>query len=215
LKTGQKAIEYLKFIFIFLALICFGRSVSPYNKCDVFFADETVLSTDSTAYSHSSGGLGFYTGQPTTVGSDASDGYNKVETLTATGWQVLDDFSQNLRSHSLVGLPNGDMLLIGGFYMLDYSAQNSIWRLGAASGTWTLDVALQKRVSEASAILVDETIYSFGGVDEDFLSSAYEYPIQRIDIDTEFTINKVEYIGDQGKHFSYPILLVVDTNVCV
>ena len=43
----------------------------------------------------------------------------------------------------MVGLANGDMLLIGG-RSNDGSYQNSIWRLVAASGTWTEDVALQK-----------------------------------------------------------------------
>jgi len=138
-----------------------------------------------------------------------SNGYHKVETLTETGWQGLGDFSQNLFNHNLVGLANGDMLLIGGWAVAEESFQNSIWRLVAPSGTWKEDGALQKAVSDASAILLGETIYSFAGSGDNF-----EYPIQRIDMDTGFTINKVEYIGDQGKWFTYPILLAVDTNVC-
>ena len=36
------------------------------------------------------------------------------------------------------------MLLIGGEDNDNWSSVNSIWRLGAVSGTWTEDVALQK-----------------------------------------------------------------------
>ena len=44
----------------------------------------------------------------------------------------------------MVGLANGDMLLIGGRSNDDNSYQTSIWRLGAATGTWTEDGALLK-----------------------------------------------------------------------
>ena len=59
-----------------------------------------------------------------------------------------------------------------------------------------------------SAILVDETIYSFAGYRVEG-----GYPIQRIDYETGI-FDKVEAIGDQVMFFPYPILLVVDTNEC-
>jgi len=190
------------------ALICFG-STSPGNYCDVFNG-VSVVTTHSSAYSHYHAGLAFYSGRPTTVGGGQTDGARKVETLTETGWQELADFSKSVYGHSLVGLPNGDMLLIGGYSMDESSYQNSIWRLGAVSGTWTEDGALPKTILDGSAILVDETIYYFGGYND------VDYPIQRIDlVGTDFTIEKTELIGYQETFFGFPILLVVDTNVCI
>jgi len=188
------------------ALICFGND-HPHTYCYVFDG-LNVDTTHSSVYSHNRGGFAFYNGQPTTVGGILSDGHRKVETLTKNGWQELADFSENLSNHNLVGLANGDMLLIGGQVNSgDESFQNSIWRLGAVSGTWTEDVALQKAYS-GSAILVDNAIYSFGinGGAED------EGPIQRIDLNNDFTIEKIELIGYQRNDFLWPILHVVDTN---
>ena len=53
---------------------------------------------------------------------------------------------------------------------------------------------------------MDNAIYSFGKNSND------EGPIQRIDIENDFTIKKIELIGDQGNDFWWPILRVVDTN---
>ena len=54
----------------------------------------SVATTHSSAYSHVYGGLAFYSGLPTTVGSDYEDGHLKVETLTETAWLELADFSK-------------------------------------------------------------------------------------------------------------------------
>jgi len=77
---------------------------------------------------------------------------------------------------------------------------------------WTQDVALQKAVGYGSAILVDETIYSFGVIGNE--NDISYWPIHRIDIDTGFSIGTVDAIADQGGNFAYPILLEVDANVC-
>ena len=71
-----------------LALICFDYS--NHKLCDRF-TGTNVVSTHSTTYSHPDGSLGFYNGQPTTVGSRTSGGYRITETLTSTGWQRLAD----------------------------------------------------------------------------------------------------------------------------
>jgi len=195
------------------ALICFGDT-DPNNYCDVFNG-VSVETSHSSVYSHTLGGLAFYSGRPTTVGSVTVNGARKVETLTETGWQELAD-SSNIYGHNLVGLANGDMLVIGGWDRDLDSYQNSIWRLVAASGTWTADGALQKAVGYGSAILVGKTIYSFGGVGTySFEDNRSDYPIQRIIIDADFTINNVETIGDQGNTHMHPILLPVETNVCL
>jgi len=46
-----------------------------------------------------------------------------------------------LRGHELIGLNNGDLLLIGG-QDPEFNFKTSIWRL--SSGTWTLDGYLKK-----------------------------------------------------------------------
>ena len=79
-------------ITIFKALICFG-SDDPRNYCEVFDGS-TVETTFTSVYPHNSGGLGLYNGQPTTVGSRKSEGYQKVETLEDNGWATLSDFPE-------------------------------------------------------------------------------------------------------------------------
>ncbi|CBY13089.1 unnamed protein product [Oikopleura dioica] len=71
------------------ALICFGN-ISPYKYCDIFDGS-TVVTTFTTTYSHRNGGLGYYNGQPTTVGSSSQNGFGKVETLSQNGWTSLAD----------------------------------------------------------------------------------------------------------------------------
>ena len=60
------------------------------NYCEVFDGSN-VASTFSSTYSHRAGGLGFYNGQPTTVGDWQDAGRGKVETLTETGWEAVTD----------------------------------------------------------------------------------------------------------------------------
>ena len=60
------------------------------NLCEVF-TGSNVVETHSTTYPHDGGGLGFYNGQPTTVGNYFEDGYRKVETMSKTGWTSLPD----------------------------------------------------------------------------------------------------------------------------
>ena len=52
------------------ALICFpddGGFTNSQKKCEIFDS-ETSISTFETSFAHLGGGLGFYKGQPTTVG---------------------------------------------------------------------------------------------------------------------------------------------------
>jgi hypothetical protein len=55
------------------------------------FDGVTITSTFSTRFSHGGGSLGFYEGNPTTVGSEYENGFQKTETLTSTGWISLAD----------------------------------------------------------------------------------------------------------------------------
>ena len=61
------------------------------KSCDIFDGS-SVATTDSTTFPHVGGELGFYNGQPTTVGSYDQNGAYKVETLGVNGWTSLADF---------------------------------------------------------------------------------------------------------------------------
>jgi len=137
-----------KYCLFLKALICFGNiSASGNNYCDVFDGS-TAVSTFSSRYSHMGGGLGYYNWNPTTVGSLLSDGSRKVETLNEDGWTSLDDFpeyvfpllcslriSRNTYAHNIVGLSNGDMVVLGGIESgRVYS--DRVWKLSNGSG-WT------------------------------------------------------------------------------
>ena len=77
------------------ALVCFPNDGSN-KKCQIF---DTVTSptiyTWHATFTHNGGRLGFYKGNPTTVGSNYVDHELavKVETLTSTGWALLPDFA--------------------------------------------------------------------------------------------------------------------------
>ena len=71
-----------------IALICFDTT--HHTHCDVF-SGTNHSTTFSTTYWHPYGGLGYYNGQPTTVGSNILNGYRKVETLGPLGWTDLTD----------------------------------------------------------------------------------------------------------------------------
>jgi hypothetical protein len=102
------------------------------------FDGSSATPTFSTKYCHGGGGLGFYKGNPTTVGCGNLyewSAYRKTETLTETGWVQLPDHPwrepdlngnpSDVAWHSLIGLPSGAMLLIGHKTRL----LSHIWRL--------------------------------------------------------------------------------------
>jgi len=186
------------------ALICFG-SHSPHNYCDIFDGSN-VVTTFSTTYPHNYGGLGYYNGQPTTVGSQSqlSDEHGKVETLSQNGWTSLADHPRNVRGHNLVGLENGDMLLIGGY---DGAFQSKVWRLSSA--TWTEEATLQKAVTIGSVIKLRNQIYAFGG-----RGNGESHPIQRLDLAGDGTVDRIELIGNHDRIFYKPVLYIVDANTC-
>ena len=72
----------------FEALICFDYTYGKY--CDLFDG-EAITWTFTTFVPHAYGSLGFYEGNPTTVGSRYVNGHRKVETLTSSGWTSLPD----------------------------------------------------------------------------------------------------------------------------
>ena len=60
-----------------------------------------------------------------------------------------------------------------------------------------------------SSIKVNNQIYLFPGRDGNG-----EYPIQRIDLEEDGTIEQVELIGNHDELFRFPILYITDANTC-
>jgi len=183
------------------AFICLGYE----TNCNIFDGSG-VVKTHSSYFTHLNGGLGYYNGQPTTVGSKYEDGYRKVETLAQDGWISLDDHPKNLRGHELIGLNNGDLLLIGG-QDPEFNFMYSIWRL--SSGTWTLDGYLKKVHGFGSAVYVGNSIYIMGRVPEGWTSI-----IQRIDIAGDDSFEKNELLGFHGEMHDSVILFNVKEGTC-
>ena len=76
----------------FLALICFGNSSPYYNEYDEFDGStNSATATFSSTFSHRQGGLGYFDGFPTSVGSTEEDGMLKTEMLREDGWYTLPD----------------------------------------------------------------------------------------------------------------------------
>jgi len=183
------------------ALICFGEA-SPHKNCDVFDGS-TVVETFSSSYPHRFGGLGFYNNQPTTVGDDV-EGAGKVETLGPNGWTRLPDQQTYTYAHALVGLSNGDLLVIGGYN--DVDDLDTVWRL--SSGIWTLGGNLQQPVYLGAAIMNGNSVYSFAG------ANLIGYPIERLDLADDGTIEQAVHIGDLDEGSFKPILFITDVNTC-
>ncbi|CBY15974.1 unnamed protein product, partial [Oikopleura dioica] len=138
------------------ALICFGDSGEIRKTCEIFDGSTTV-STFASDSTHKYGGLGLYKNQPTSVGcSDYK--HQKAETLSATGWTALPDHPKRISRHSLVGLENQSLLLIGGIN--GGATQSGIWQL--KDENWNqIGELLQADYSE-SAIYIGRSIYYFG-----------------------------------------------------
>ncbi|CBY10514.1 unnamed protein product [Oikopleura dioica] len=154
------------------ALICFD--LTNKKSCDVF-TGSSVVSTYSTWYSHHDGGLGFYNGQPITVGSLRYDGKRKVETLSSTGWTRLADSPMNYYGHMLIGLDNGDLIMIGG---KDGSNACTSHILRLSNNNWSQEANLKQKVGYGTVIATGNRIFIVGGYDKNWV--AYS---QRIDLD--------------------------------
>ncbi|CBY14562.1 unnamed protein product [Oikopleura dioica] len=97
--------------------------------------------------------------RPASVGCD-SEQHQKAETLSTTGWIALPNHPKRISDHSLVGLENQSMLLIGGW---DYGNGG-----GLQSGIWQLKDENWNQIGElfaaGSAIYIGRSIYYFGNV---------------------------------------------------
>jgi len=63
-----------------------------------------------------------------------------------------------------------------------------------------------------SSIKVNNQIYLFPGLDGN--SDNGEFPIQRLDLANDSTIEQVELIGNNDEYLIFPILYITDANTC-
>merc|ERR1712127_389684 len=183
-------------------LVCFGRSGDTRKSCEIFDGSSTALNFTAN-YTHRSGGLGLYNNQPATVGCYDAE-HQKAETLSATGWNALPDHPLQISSHSLVGLDNGAMLLLGGYdWGSGGEAQTGIWQL--KEDQWSRIGEFSKPAIDGSTFAVSRSIYFF----------EYTNSIHRIDIDENDELEAVEEIGIQSGNYWRPVLLQTTNDYCV
>ncbi|CBY14278.1 unnamed protein product [Oikopleura dioica] len=186
------------------ALICFGWSGREIHKTCEIFDGSTTVSTFSADSTHRDGGLGLYKNQPTSVGC-VDEKHQKAETLSATGWTALPDHPKRISIHSLVGLENQSMLLIGGRdYGNDGAFQSGIWQL--KDENWNKIGELLQADYSGSAIYIGRSIYYFG---------YYSKAIQRLDFTETEELQNVAQIGNQPGNFVYPVLFQTVSNYCI
>ncbi|CBY12980.1 unnamed protein product [Oikopleura dioica] len=185
------------------ALICFGYTGDIRKTCEIFDGS-TIVSTFASDSTHFFGGLGLYKNQPTSVGC-SYENHQKAETLYATGWTALPDHPKRISKHSLVGLENQSLLLIGG---RDFGnggvSQSGIWQL--KDENWNQIGELLQADHSGSAIYNGRSIYYFG---------YYSKAIQRLDFNETEELQTIEEIGNQPGNFYYPVLFQTASNYCV
>jgi len=185
------------------ALVCFGwDGESPRKSCEIFDGSSTIP-TFATEWTHVYGALGLFNNQPATVGCWNAKN-QKAETLSATGWTALPDHPLKLAYHSLVGLENGAMLLLGGFDYGSGSQQTGIWEL--QEEYWSRIGELSKPAWSGSAIYVSRSVYYFQIEDN--------FAIYRLDLDDNEELEAVERIGSQPGKNSGPVLIQTDSDYC-
>ncbi|CBY12579.1 unnamed protein product [Oikopleura dioica] len=186
------------------ALICFSYTGNIRKTCEIFDGSTTV-STFSADSTHKFGGLGLYKNQPASVGC-RSVKHQKAETLSATGWTALPNHPKRISVHSLVGLENQSMLLIGG---RDYgnggADQSRIWQL--KDENWSKIGELLQADFYGSAIYIDRSVYYFG--------YRSPYAIQRLDFNETEDLQNVARIGNQPGGFFLPVLFHTVSDYCI
>jgi len=190
------------------ALVCFGNvgSGDTRKSCEIFDGSASAP-TFATEWTHATGGLGLFNNQPATVGCvDPNDGrHQKAETLTATGWIPLPDHPLRVTQHSLVGLDNGAMLLLGG---TDWGSggdvQTGIWELKEEQ--WSRIGELSQPARAGSAIYVSKSVYYFEG---------HNSAIHRLDMDGNEELEAIDKIGSQPGRYFIPVLFQTNNDFCV
>ncbi|CAG5077711.1 Oidioi.mRNA.OKI2018_I69.PAR.g8794.t1.cds [Oikopleura dioica] len=192
------------------AMVCF--SATNWRNCEIFDTSSSVT-THSTRFTHWSGSLGYYRGQPTTVGSYEPSGFQKVETYSFSGWQNLPDHPRNTYRHTLIGLESGAMLMLGGLDETIFTYSLEIWLLDTKTQNdryWRLIGSLKKFVSFGSALKIGDFIYLVIG----YNSANGVYPIERINIVNDIIVD-TEVIGGHDFRSFYPVIFETTADFCV
>ncbi|CBY13578.1 unnamed protein product [Oikopleura dioica] len=186
------------------AIICFGSPGVNLKTCEIFDGSTTV-STFSADWTHYRGDLGLYKNQPTSVGCYDYE-HQKAETLSATGWISPPNHPKRISAHSLVGLENQSMLLIGGIDggAAQFISQSGIWQL--KDENWNQIGELLQADNKGSAIYNGRSIYYFG-----YVSNA----IERLNFNQDEDLQTVEEIGKQPSSFFFPVLFHTVSDYCI
>ncbi|CAG5104914.1 Oidioi.mRNA.OKI2018_I69.chr1.g1666.t1.cds [Oikopleura dioica] len=136
------------------ALICFDYSTA--KKCEIFDTS-SIVTTHSSEFSHRYGSLGYYQGQPTSVGSGFGGGFRKVETYSSLGWSSLAEHPKDTYGHTLTGLESGAMVMAGGYDPTSEQYLREIWLL--KDEMWTSIGLLKDPKYRGSAVKIGEFIF--------------------------------------------------------
>ncbi|CAG5076383.1 Oidioi.mRNA.OKI2018_I69.PAR.g8447.t1.cds [Oikopleura dioica] len=177
-------------------------------RCDLFDGTSS-RSTHSAQFSHNYVDLGYYKGQPTTVGGGNSDGHQKVETYSTSGWTSLPDHPRNMNGHTLTGLESGAMLMVGGYDYTSGDYNKDIWLL--KEEVWTLIGSLKENSRLGSALKIGNYIYQVNGNQKD---SNGLYPVERIKVANDEII-ETQVIGAHEFTSYKPAILEVTADFCV
>jgi len=189
------------------ALVCFGNLEDIRKTCEIFDGSSSAT-TFAAEWSHGYCGLGLYNNQPATVG-DGFQESKKVETLTATGWTALPDFSFSIAYHSLVGLDNGAILLLGGRNLDEEgSYQTGIWQLKEEQNgaVWSRIGELSKPAAMGSAIYIARSVYYF---------EWKNLGLYRLDMDRNEDLEAIEEIATQPERYANTVLFQTTNDYCV
>ncbi|CAG5109442.1 Oidioi.mRNA.OKI2018_I69.chr2.g3977.t1.cds [Oikopleura dioica] len=121
----------------------------------------------------------------------------------------------NIRSHTLIGLESGAMLMLGGyniegFLSNDYEGSTKdIWLL--KDKIWTQIGVLNEYCEDGSALKIDDYIYLVSGGIKD---SNGLYPVERIKIVNDEVIH-TKVIGGHEFRSEAPVIFEASANFCV
>ncbi|CBY37615.1 unnamed protein product [Oikopleura dioica] len=170
-------------------LICFGNFDDILKTCEIFDGSTTVST---------------FAADCRRVLDARDETHQKAETLSATGWTALPNHPKRISRHSLVGLENQSMLLIGGYdFGNGGGLQSGIWQL--KDENWNKIGQLLQANYQGSAIYIGRSIYYFG-----YESNA----IERLDFNQDEDLQTVEEIGKQSS-FYLPVLFHTVSDYCI
>ncbi|CAG5111461.1 Oidioi.mRNA.OKI2018_I69.chr2.g5768.t1.cds [Oikopleura dioica] len=143
-------------------------------------------------------------------GSVAYSAMKKVETYNESmGWTSLPDHPIYFLEHTLIGLDNGAMLMLGG-RLIEAGTHADIWQL--KEDIWTRIGYLKESYASASALKIGDYIYLVSGDTDD--ESYNFFPVERIHLVNDDEIS-TEIIGGHEFYSYNPIVLEVTPDFCV